>query len=374
MLLLRIFGLASGESQAKATAPEQASVAWWLTVLGLGICLEALLHHAGFRKACLEACTAIGRIGRWLLVDWVRQVLALPWIRAILASPYFRLAQRYLIKPGFISALLAALVSLASGRVISPGSGAILFLCVAVLVNSRLGRDVDELLTDWIVQTWYHIRIHVVAAVFRFIVELFHRLLETIERLLYTVDEWLRFKAGERRSTTVFKVIVTPLWGVLNYVIRIFVNLLIEPQINPIKHFPVVTVSHKFILPFLPVLIRILEGPLGPVWANAIATPTIFLVPGVFGFLVWELKENWRLYAANRPRDLKPLVVGHHGETIIEFLHPGFRSGTLPKLYARLRKANRRAISTGRLRSRPGRKSCWPTPKSICVASCSATF
>ena len=86
-------------------------------------------------------------------------------------------------------------------------------------------------------------------------------------------------------------------------------------------------------------------------WANAIATPTIFLVPGVFGFLAWELKENWRLYAANRPRDLKPLVVGHHGETITEFLHPGFRSGTLPKLYARLRKASRRGIHTGRLRS-----------------------
>ena len=74
-------------------------------------------------------------------------------------------------------------------------------------------------------------------------------------------------------------------------------------------------------------------------------------MPGVFGFLAWELKENWRLYAANRPRDLKPLVVGHHGETITEFLHPGFRSGTLPKLYARLRKSNRRAIHTGRFRS-----------------------
>jgi hypothetical protein len=90
---------------------------------------------------------------------------------------------------------------------------------------------------------------------------------------------------------------------------------------------------------------------LGPDWARAIAPPTIFLVPGIFGFLVWELKENWRLYAANRPKDLKPLVVGHHGERIIEFLHPGFRSGTLPKRYARLRKASRRAIRTGRTRS-----------------------
>jgi hypothetical protein len=351
VLLLRIFGLASTESQTAAAAKVSGSATWWLTVLGLGVFLEAVLHHAGFRKVCLEACLTVGRIGRWILVDWFKLVLRLPWVRAILASPYFRLLQRYVIKPGFISVLLGAVVSVAAGRVLSPGRAVILFLCVTVLVNSRLGRDVDELLTDWVVQAWYHIRIHVVSAMFRFIVELFQQMLETIERLLYTVDEWLRFKAGERPTTTAFKVVLTPVWRVLNYVIRFFVNLLVEPQINPIKHFPVVTVSHKFILPFLPMLIRILEGPLGPVWANAIATPTIFLLPGVFGFLVWELKENWRLYAANRPRDLKPLVVGHHGETIIEFLHPGFRSGTLPKLYARLRKANRRAIRTGRLRS-----------------------
>ena len=39
------------------------------------------------------------------------------------------------------------------------------------------------------------------------------------------------------------------------------------------------------------------------------------MLPGVFGFLVWELKENWRLYAANRPRDLHPVMVGSHGES-----------------------------------------------------------
>jgi hypothetical protein len=62
--------------------------------------------------------------------------------------------------------------------------------------------------------------------------------------------------------------------------------------------------------------------------------------------LVWELKENWRLYAANRPPNLQPVAIGHHGETMIQFLRPGFRSGTLPKLYAKLRRANRKALHT----------------------------
>ena len=53
-----------------------------------------------------------------------------------------------------------------------------------------------------------------------------------------------------------------------------------------------------------------------------------------------------RLYAATRPVDLKPVGIGHHGETMVQFLRPGFRSGTLPKLYAKLRRANRKALYT----------------------------
>jgi hypothetical protein len=38
--------------------------------------------------------------------------------------------------------------------------------------------------------------------------------------------------------------------------------------------------------------------------------------------------------------------LGHHGETIVQFLRIGFRSGTVPKLYAKLRRANRKALYT----------------------------
>jgi hypothetical protein len=61
-------------------------------------------------------------------------------------------------------------------------------------------------------------------------------------------------------------------------------------------------------------------------------------IPGIFGFLAWELKENWRLYAANRPRLLMPVPVGHHGESMRRLLIPGFHSGTIPKLFAKLRR------------------------------------
>ncbi|MEX0979091.1 MAG: hypothetical protein WDZ48_09580, partial [Pirellulales bacterium] len=193
--------------------------------------------------------------------------------------------------------------------------------------------------------TWYRLRIHVFAALFRFIMDLFHRILEGLERFLYTVDEWLRFRAGERTGITALKAALGSVWFFVNYVIRFLVTLMVEPQVNPIKHFPVVTVSHKLMLPLILAIHKALQGTLGG-WAWVIAVFLQFLVPGMCGFLVWELKENWRLYAANRPTTLRPVAIGMHGETTIQFLRPGFRSGTIPKLYAKLRRAIRKAYWT----------------------------
>jgi hypothetical protein len=62
-------------------------------------------------------------------------------------------------------------------------------------------------------------------------------------------------------------------------------------------------------------------------------------IPGIFGFIAWELKENWRLYAANRSATLPRVMVGSHGETMRGMLRLGFHSGTVPKIYRKVRKA-----------------------------------
>jgi hypothetical protein len=54
---------------------------------------------------------------------------------------------------------------------------------------------------------------------------------------------------------------------------------------------------------------------------------------------MWELQGNWRLYRANQAPTLRPHVVGAHGESVPRLLRPGFHSGTVPKLFARLRRA-----------------------------------
>ena len=51
------------------------------------------------------------------------------------------------------------------------------------------------------------------------------------------------------------------------------------------------------------------------------------------------MKENWRMYRANRQKQLRSVGLGPHGETVRQLLQPGFHSGTVPRLYARLRQA-----------------------------------
>src|SRR6185295_645546 len=103
----------------------------------------------------------------------------------------------------------------------------------------------------------------------------------------------------------------------------------------------------KFIAPFQPQVAIVFSSFFDQVTANLLAAATVLALPGVFGFLVWELKANWQLYAANRAPDLRPIMVGHHGETMLQFVKPGFHSGTLPKVFAKLRRSGRKSLWTG---------------------------
>ena len=285
-------------------------------------------------------------------------LLGLPVIRWVVNSRTFLLAWNWVIKP-FLLLLLVNLVVRAmlpekwvqeEYHGLEPEIWRALvcsaWFLLAIIANSRSARVVEEIAADGATRLGRRIGRDVIPNVFRGVMESFNTALEAIERVLYGVDEWLRFRGGEGPLRLAAKAGLGLVWAVVAYLARIYVNLLIEPQVNPIKHFPVVTVSHKLMIPFVPHVLAVLRAPLmplGPVLANGIAGTTVFLIPGVFGFLAWELKENWRLYAANRPTTLPAVAFGHHGETMSRMLRRGFHSGTVPKLFARLRKADRRA-------------------------------
>jgi hypothetical protein len=162
---------------------------------------------------------------------------------------------------------------------------------------------------------------------------------DRLDSTLYVVDEWLRFQAGEGRRARVVIGVFSLVWFILGYGIRFFFKLIVEPTFNPVKHFPVVTVASKLIVASGASIVfgNFLAQYMGMVTAQLISfTLIVLFLPGVAGFLAWEVRFNWRLYAVNRRPLLSPVAVGLHGETLTRLLRPGFYSGTVPKLYKRL--------------------------------------
>ena len=269
------------------------------------------------------------------------------WVRRIFESPAFSFAWRAVLLPLAPAAGLWLLRPRSEDPALAVIAPALTFLATSALLTTRAGRDLEELAVDSFGRAWGWFLGNLVPGLFRLVMETFDGVLEAVERVLYTVDEWLRFRGGQGRAALVAKAILGVAWFFVTYVVRFCVTLLIEPQVNPIKHFPVVTVSHKIMLTQALTLKSIMTSLFGLDEGLAIAGAILLLMPGVFGFLVWELKENWRLYEANRPADLRPATIGHHGETMSRLLKPGFHSGTLPKLFARLRRAEVKADRTG---------------------------
>ena len=187
---------------------------------------------------------------------------------------------------------------------------------------------------------------------------MFKAIIEGLEYILYTVDEWLRFRGGEGRVSMVVRAIAGLIWFPVSYIIRIYIVVLIEPGFNPFKA-PISIVAAKFIYPIIlffgvyDFVTHYFTMVFGHILGTALAFSTLWLSPDIFGFLFWEMKENWKLYRANRPATLQPALIGSHGETMSQLLKPGFHSGTLPKLFTQLRRAEREALESGVLAGGP---------------------
>jgi hypothetical protein len=232
------------------------------------------------------------------------------------------------------------------------------FALFAVALNLRFGRLVEEVVADWLVRTGRQFTSRIIPGLVRYTLAFFSKMIELLDRGIYKVDEWLRFRTGQSVIKLAIKGVLGLVWGLVTWILRFYVNLFVEPTVNPIKHFPVVTVAAKLIIPFIPAILEGVSGPasslMGPTLGNGFAGFTVLVLPGLAGFLVWELKENWKLYRATRSKALRPLAIGHHGETVSSFLKPGFHSGTIPKLFTKLRRAAWKDDERGVARQKEG--------------------
>ena len=322
------------------------------TVGLVGTILLLLLHSRRVLAIASAFCTGSIRAIRAVLVDAPSWVLERPVVRALLKSRTFDLTRRWLLQPAICAAVTYAIVYHRDhDRRVATGFAVLVLALTAAFLGTSFGRGVEDAVTDAALRGWRRLRVDLLPGLARFILDLFAAILEGLDRLFYAVDEKLRFRSGEGRASLYLKAVVGALWGIVTYVIRIFINLLVEPTVNPLKHFPTVTVAAKMLIPYLEVLTHAMSSRLlflGGFAANAVAWLLVGFLPGLAGFIVWELKENWKLFEANRPRTLQPVMIGHHGETMRRLLVPGFHSGTIPNLFAKLRRAERDAYRTGR--------------------------
>src|SRR5262249_47471663 len=138
---------------------------------------------------------------------------------------------------------------------------------------------------------------------FHLLVRAFRQVLDMVEFVHYTVDDWLRFRSGDSQASLVLRTILGVLWYPISYLARFSMAVPIGTGINPIK-FRISSLAYKSMLPFQLSLPEWCAEPLrhvfGEVLGITIAAGTIWLLPDAFGFLFWEIKENWSLYLANR--------------------------------------------------------------------------
>ncbi|MFN6302093.1 MAG: hypothetical protein ACK42H_07870 [Planctomycetota bacterium] len=329
-------------------------------VIVLGFFLMGLIHLPNFRVAIWKLLRWLGQLLYAICVRLPQELLPWDLIRTTLAHPWTQSVLAYAIKPGALVFLVKWLI----WKVWPDTSNeyvryACEVLVVSTLLNSRVGRDVQELVFESVSSVWSMLRLRWFVIAIDWIVEFFRTMLLAFERFLYAVDEWLRFHNQESVFSLTAKAILGFFWSVISFLIRIYINLLIEPTLHPVKHFPVVTVAHKIFLPALLILAvkmrAFLSNYMNEALAMSITSFNIVFLPGFFGFAVWELKENWRLFRQNRWKNLSAMPVGSHGETIERLLRPGFHSGTLPKLFRGLRRLENESASVKRFTKR---RSC----------------
>jgi hypothetical protein len=321
------------------------------TCIPFGLFILAMMYVRRVRRVVLKGCRAVGHALYSLLFEVPIQLVQLPAVQRLWKSWSFQLLWWLVIKP----LILAALVWPFLPEIERPLTEfAIAFGVAVVLLNSRPGHAVSELIAQQLLQLYYLLRSGLIEGAVRWIMYVLKEFMDFVERMLYAIDERLRFRSGDSRVSLIARALLGVIWYPIAFLTRFYIVVFVEPALHPLK-LPITIIAAKLMLPvyepIYQIQYRLLAPVVGDMAATAIATVNTWLSPDVFGFLFWELKENWRLYRANRSPVLKPVTVGHHGETVLQLLRPGIHSGTVPQLFDKLRRAERVAIATGQWRT-----------------------
>jgi hypothetical protein len=316
-------------------------------LLGTAVFLLAMINVPTLRQAVFRGLWYLWCGVRGVFYDVPAWLLALPVIQAVLRSRPWQLVWNWLLRPMLLALPLGLLLAwLGVPRPVPGTVTAVVAVLLSIVGNTPQGIRFEEMVWFHLMQLGHYLSEHFVLGLLRGILWFFQQVGERLEKLLYEIDERLRFRQDDDPLQVATKAVLGFFWFFISYLVRLVWTLFGEPQVNPIKHFPVVTVSHKLTLPLIYPITQAVYPVLG--WSFEATLPVVTVVqmstPGIFGFLAWELKENWRLYRANQSPTIDPIIIGSHGEQVIHLIRPGFHSGTLPRLFRRLRRGQATAV------------------------------
>ncbi|MBX9626503.1 MAG: hypothetical protein K2X82_22070 [Gemmataceae bacterium] len=323
----------------------------------LGVVILAAIHSAAVRGWLAAAGRTGYRTVRFFVWELPRRAWESPWVRRVLGSGAVQAALNFAVKPSALTAgVMGVLVLLGFEKLWSEWPvWAITFVAAWFVVNSGIGRALELLGLDALRAGVDLLRSF--PAVLRWVNDLFREAVYAVEWVLARTEDWLRLRGDASRGAVAVRAVAGLFWMPVAFLVRLYTVVLIEPMVNPLK-LPLSLLFAKFVYPLLlalglfdaVALSSPLVEPLAPylTWPVAwlLVIGTFWLSPDVVTFLFWEMRENWRLYRANRPTGLQPVHVGPHGETVKGLLHWGFHSGTVPRLYAKLRAAEAEAERT----------------------------
>jgi len=191
-------------------------------VAGLGIFFLLLFHVGEFRSGFFYGASRLARGLQTVFIHGPAWVLHQPALQALLHNRMWVLFRRFVFWP-VVTAATAGLAAweYAFDGVTIAGAALAGFLLGVLLLNTRVGRDLEESVTDLLVRLWLWLTVEFVPGLLRFIMDMSRWCLEAVEQVLYTVDEWLRFKSGESSFTLAAKAVLSVVWFVVTYVIRI---------------------------------------------------------------------------------------------------------------------------------------------------------
>jgi hypothetical protein len=338
----------------------------WYAFLLLGFFLLGLVRLGRLRDCFLETGKLTYRTLRFVGYILPRRLWRLPWLQRFFRSWPVLLFYWYILKP---LAVTAALCLYWPEKFSSPFALGLSFFAAELFLNSRFGYGVSEALVESVILLYGWLRFEVLQGIVRVVSHFFKRVTTSVQYVLYTVDEWLRFRSDESRLTMIVRAVLSALWFPVGNLIRLYFLTLVEPTINPLK-LPLSILAAKFLFLYDPYRnlvyypgsgeqLTLINTQLAPrtglalaiVLTYAVIVPTLWLLGSGIAFFLWEMQENWRLLRANRSARLRPVVIGRHGETMLQLLKPGTHTGTIPKLFAHLRRAERGAYRTGNWRA-----------------------